>query len=486
VAREAIDQPRTLAKNTAFLLAAQIVARASGFILAIVITRSLGAAGLGIYATAMAVYSAAQRAGMAGTGTYLVREMAKDPSRAGHLVVHVSAVSLVVTAVLTTGLLLVVPLLGYSGELEQSVMIGVLAIIPRILNAIQSNAFVAWGDTRFQPVVTLFGAVAMISASLAVLVAGGSVVGVVAVFVGIEYLKVLVWYALINRYIVRLRWRVDPRVAVGMFWEMRTFTASSILNAFFSGPEIIILSVLASEREVGYYSATLKLVELWIILPAIFMSNVYPLLARSFHAADARFARLQTTSLRLLLATSLPVSLGLAAAAPQIIQAVYGPGFDPSVDQLRLMAANVALFALLEVFWRVLSARDRHGAVVRSQLISIPVRLGAGFLLISQFGALGAALATTIGIGLHVAILIVSARRSGAPFGLAGSGRTFVAAIGMGAAVWALSAHAPIVVLILAGVVAYVALLAVLRAVQPEDRAMLRQVLRRKAAPAAP
>jgi O-antigen/teichoic acid export membrane protein len=484
VAHEAIDQPRKLAKNTAFLLAAQIVARASGFILAVVITRSLGAAGLGIYATAMAVYSSAQRAGMAGTGTYLVREMAKDSSRAGHLLVHVSAVSLVVTGTLTAGLLLLVPFLGYSGELELSVMIGVFAVIPRILNAIQSNAFVAWGDTRFQPLVTLVGAIAMITTSLAVLVAGGSIAAVVAVFVAIEYLKVLVWYALINRHIVRLRWRVQPRVALGMFWEMRTFTASSILNAFFSGPEIILLSVLASEREVGYYSATLKVIELWSLLPAVFMSNVYPLLARSFHRADGRFPKLQATSIRILLAISLPIAVGLAAVAPQIIGLLYGSGFDRSVDGLRLMAANVVLFALLEVFWRVLSARDRHGDVVRSQLISIPVRLGTGFVLMSEFGSVGAALATTAGIGLHVAILIVMARRSGAPVALASSLRTLVASLAMGAAVWALAPYVPLVPLIAVGAVAYVGLLLLVRALPPEDRALARQVFTRKARPA--
>ncbi len=480
MARDTGGASKNLARNTAFLLVNGIVSRFSGLAITFVIARSLGADGIGVYATAMAIYQVGQYAGAAGTGTYLQREMGKDPSKAGPLIVHLSIIGLAVTGTLVTVVQLIVPFLGYSPELQTGVSIVIFGIIARVLNSIQSNAFIAWGDTRFQPVVGLLGSGLMVTVSLSLLAAGFGITSILITFVAIGYLQVLVWYFLINRYIVRLRWRVQPRKAASLFWEMKTFTASSLLNAFFTRPEIILLSVLSSEREAGYFAATVKVIELWTIVPSVFLNNVFPLLSRSFHVQDGRFASIQTKSTRLMLAFALPITVGLFVAAPKIIPAFYGPDFDPAIDQLRLIAPNIFLYVLMEVFWRVLSARDRHGSVVRSQVLSIPVRIVTAYLLILHFDAAGAAVATTIGFSVHLAILMVSARRSGAVIGLASSWRFLLAALAMGGVLWAVQPYAPLAVLVVVGMVAYTAAVVVLRALPAEDREMLRRLSPRR------
>ena len=76
----------------------------------------------------MAVYGLLAVAGEAGTTSYLVREIARDPDSHRPVRRQPLAARLAAGVVLTVGALLVVPQLGYGTELEHATQIAVLAL----------------------------------------------------------------------------------------------------------------------------------------------------------------------------------------------------------------------------------------------------------------------------------------------------------------------------------------------------------------------
>lgn len=468
---------RGVLRNSAVLAVAKGLERVTGFAVALLVASTLGVEGLGVYAVAWAIYGVIAIAGDAGTTVYLVREISRDPSRTAAYTVHLSVVALAAAGTLMLIAQLVVPHLGYSPTLETSVSVVLLAILPRILNAVQEAVFIAHGRVAFETLTRLVSSIAYVLLAAWLLAQGHGVPALLRAFVAIEYAVAVVYFVLISRYIVRLRPRFDWRLAVRLLGEMKAFAASSALAALFARPEIIILSLLATERQAGLYSAALRIAELPLVLPEVFMANVFPLLSQTFRTAESRFAAWQATAVRAVLAFSLPLAACSFAAAGGIVTLVFGDEFGPAAPILRILALNLVLFSLISVFWRSLVARDRQGTNVAVQALMVVVRLGAAVALVVPLAAVGAAIASAVSGLMHLILLVVATARSGAPSQiLRAAWRYALAAAAAGLCVWLAGRWLPTVFALAAGVVVYLAAALVVGAVTPEDRAQLRRL----------
>jgi O-antigen/teichoic acid export membrane protein len=474
-----VSQARIVFRNTAVLAGARIIERTSGLLLALLITRHLGAAALGIYATAVAYFGLIQLAGESGSTNLLIRELSKVRERTASYVVHTSIMALTFSIVVMAIALLVIPHLGYGRDLQRSLELIVLAVAPGTLNTIQEAVFIAHQRVEFETITTFVSSSALVALSFALVEGGHGVVSVVFAFVVLEYAVTFVYFVLISRYIARLRFEFHWELAKEILREMKTFAGSSIVAGIFARPEIVILSLVATEAQVGYYSGTLKIVDLFQFIPQVYMTNVFPLLSRSFHAVDGRARELQDLSLKYLLAFGLPVAAGLATAAPRIIEAFYGDEFGNGILLLRILSINVILYCTNAVFWRVLAARGRQDIVLRVQVVTAATRIAGGIGIISALRALGAAL-TAPGVLVIQAVLFMRGMRrtETAPSNLLGlSWRFALAAAVMGAFVLAVMPVLSLWLIVPLAACVYCVLLVVFRAFSSSEMEVFRTLL---------
>lgn len=444
-----MSETRGILRNTGILGAARLIERAGNLVVAFFISRHGGAAALGTYATAMAYFQLIATMGEMGWTNLLIREISRDRSRTNNYLLHAGVMATLLSAAGMAIAWVVIPRLGYSDELRLGLLVVVLAILPGVLNTVQEAVFVAHQRVEFETLTTLGSTVVTVVLSAMLLSHGYGVVSLIVVFVVTEYAATLVYFFLIHRRISPIRLQWSTAVARHLVRELRAFTGSSLLGAAFARPEVIILSLVATEREAGYYIAALKLVELWQFIPQVYMVNVFPVLSRSYHVSDGRAQEIQTRAMTCLLALGLPVSVGLAVGARPIIMTLYGAGFASSVLLLRLLAVAVVLSCMHSVLWRVLAARGEQGRVLRVQVVSLLFRLGGGIALIATIKSLGAAMVLPVSMALHVVLLALAVNRDGTPVGITSSVRPFAASaalMGAVAAVLSISASLPVVV----------------------------------------
>lgn len=408
------DGTRRVLRNTAALTAARIVERGATLVLALLVAAALGADGLGAYSVAMALLTTIGLFGESGTTMYLIRELARTPERTGSYVVHLSVVVGALSCVIAAATVLVVGHVGYAPEMASAVAVVALALPGRTLNSIQEAAFVAHGRTELEAITTFVTTSLYVAVSAWLLHTGHGVATVLAAYVVLEYVSTITYFVLIRRFIGPLPLRFAPRLARRLLWDMRSFAGSSALAALLSRPEVLLLSAMATPAQVGYYGAAVRVAEVWQFVPQVFMNNVYPLLSRSFHRHDGRFAAIQRKATQAVLAYTLPLTGGLLAAAPQIVPALFGERFAPAVALLRILGLNITFAALSSVFWRSLAARGRQDQVLRVQIAMVGVRLGGGALLIAVAGAAGAAWSSSLASALTFVLLAAATLLSGA------------------------------------------------------------------------
>lgn len=172
------------------------------------------------------------------------------------------------------------------------------------------------------------------------------------------------------------------------------FAAATALAAIYFRVSMVLLSLISSAQQTGYFGASFRVIETLLAVPNLIVTAAFPIFARA--ARDDR-ARLGYAVQRLFEASIVVggwIVLLLLVGAPLIIDVVAGPDFAPSADVLRIQAAALFVtFAGAPFGYALLSLR-RH----RELLIITGAGLAGNIVLVSILasaeGANGAAAAT--------------------------------------------------------------------------------------------
>ncbi len=471
-------------KNTAIMAASQAIQRIGSLLLAFFVARLLHASGLGVYAAAMAIYELVAVTGEMGVTNLLVREVGKDRSNTNRYLFHLGVMSGAVSGILMLIFLLLLPHLGYTPELNAAMHIVIVAMIPATLNSIQEGIFVAHQRVEFVTLTNSIATLLNIIVSLYLLLTGYGILSLIVAYVIAQCAVTVCYLFLIHRFISPLHWEFDFHFALDLLHEIKTFAALAILAAFFSRPEVIILTLVSTVTQAGYYSAALRVFNITQLVPQIYMTNVFPVLARAYHVSDNSPETMQDQSTKYVAVFTLPIAVGIAVAAGPIIRLLYGPGFESAVPVLQVLAINIPLSAFFAILWRVLFARQRQDQVLKAMAVSTGLELVGDFVLISRGGALGAAIAATAISLVYSLLLMFFIQRDGSrtrPLQL--TWRFGAAAGGMGIVMWAIglaigtSGPLSVVLLVPAALISFALLVYLLRAFSPEDLAFVEEFL---------
>jgi O-antigen/teichoic acid export membrane protein len=186
---------------------------------------------------------------------------------------------------------------------------------------------------------------------------------------------------------------IDTREWRQMVGRILPYSAAVVLSVVYFQIAQIMVSVLSSSTETGYFGVSFRVLAAFTTLPPLLVSTSLPLLARAARDDAERFGYASRRLAETMLIAGCGLALALFLGAGFAVPLIAGPGFGPSVEVLRILA-----FALLGTF--VIGARgyallslDRLRAMLVSNAIALTVVVAAGVPLISGYGADGAAIA---------------------------------------------------------------------------------------------
>jgi O-antigen/teichoic acid export membrane protein len=400
-----MNQPQLIFRNTAALGCARMLERGTSALLSFFVARFLGAPALGVYSAAIVFLTIISLVAEIGSATFVTREIARDRSQTAKYVVHFGLVTLVMSGAVTGVACVVVAHLNYSAVLRSSMYVIMFATLPAVLKIIQEAVFLAHQRAEFIIYSTIPAAIFNLVASLSLLHQGYGIVSIVLVFTLTQYVTAVLYLLFLSRRVCRLSCHFDIRFAWTLLGQVKAFSGSSILGGLLARPEVMILSLFGNDAQIGFYSASLRIVDLWALIPETYMKNVLPVLSYCHNADRVKSQALVEQCIRYLSAISLTLTCVIYVAARPLVFLLYGPAFGPSVLLLRMMACCIPLAFLFELFWRVLVARNQQGLMLRAQFVIAPLRLAGGYVLVARLASTGAALAVFSFLAAHVLLL---------------------------------------------------------------------------------
>jgi O-antigen/teichoic acid export membrane protein len=457
--------------RTASLVGGMLLALASTPLL----IRHLGDADFGRYAAVLAIVTIVAGLMDGGITTVALRELSirKDAGERARLMSDLLGMRLVLSV---AGIAVGVGFAAIAGYGETLVVGTALAGVGVVLTSTQGLvAAVLQSSLRFGWAALIELARQLISTLLvvALVLAGASLLWFLAVPVPAG-LAALVLTAVIVRGAIGLRPSFRPRRWLPLVRDTLVFAVAIAVNTLYFRVTLVILSLVGTAQQTGYFAISYRIVEVLILVPALLVGAAFPIISRAAHNDRDRFAFATGRMFELAVMVGALMSLCLMLVAPFAIEVLVGRSDHPSVAVLQIQsAALLASFVAAGTGFPLLSMR-RHRETLWANCISLVLVLVLALTLASAYGARGAAVAAIAAdFALAAANTVLLMRRGGPRLPLSAVPVALVAAVAGFVAGRLVGIHP--MVEVVAGGVTFLAVLVVLRRFPPELRELLRR-----------
>lgn len=204
-----------------------------------------------------------------------------------------------------------------------------------------------------------------------------------------------------------VRWRprafID-RESVRELWSFaRGLTGYNILDFWSRNADNLLLARFASQADLGNYNRAYTLMKLPVIQMNTMMTRVlFPALTR-LRDDRPRLGRAWLRALAASTAVVAPVSIGMAVAAPAMVEVLFGRRWLGMVTLLELLAASALPQTLTTTVGGLLRATGATTALFRLGVLTSVMSLAA-MLIGLPWGAVGVATALTVKFYLEVLV----------------------------------------------------------------------------------
>jgi len=171
--------------------------------------------------------------------------------------------------------------------------------------------------------------------------------------------------------------------------------------------DTIMLSVISGNQEVGLYSASYKIYEGPVLIPAIIGTVFMPPLARLFIENKNEFMSLFEDGLKYIIIAAIIVGINGILLSEPIILLTFGEQFIDSVNTLKILLAGMVFVFTIYFLQTVMISIDMQKILLYISLLGLAMNVIVNLILIPSYGQIGAAIATISVEGLICIILCV-------------------------------------------------------------------------------
>lgn len=172
----------------------------------------------------------------------------------------------------------------------------------------------------------------------------------------------------------------------------------SIATSIYINLDTVMLGYLTDEREVGLYTASIRIVKIVVVLVTtlgfVLIPRISYYIENGKHEEFRRIAKMSSNFTFLL---GFPSMVGLFILAPEIILAFAGEDFFEATTAMRILVPIILVLSYSNFTGiQILYPHSKEKIVLISVLIGAVVNISLNFLLIPKYGYEGAAVATLI------------------------------------------------------------------------------------------
>jgi polysaccharide transporter, PST family len=191
-------------------------------------------------------------------------------------------------------------------------------------------------------------------------------------------------------------WKWNFSAAKNLLREGLPLIFSGFAIMIFMKIDLVMLGQMMGDKEVGIYSAAVRISEIWYFIPGAIVSSVAPAIYAAKEESESLYYKRITQLLRLLACISLAISIPMTFLSDKIITVMFGSGY---IEAGPILAVHIwtSLFVFMGIAtspWFI--AEGLNNVSLGKTLLGAILNIILNFLLIPKYSGMGAAIATII------------------------------------------------------------------------------------------
>jgi O-antigen/teichoic acid export membrane protein len=380
--------------NSLVQVVSKLLSTLFGLLAIALAARYLGASGFGRYSTVVAfasIFAIIADLGLTLVTSQIINKEGADETKILSNLFAFRLVSAVLIMLPAPFLALLMP---YGVEVKQVIWLACFAFFLTALNQIFVGLFQKHLRTDKIAVAEVLSRLLMAILMYLTVRGDWGLSGVLWATAGANLLSFLLHWSL-SRVYAPITWRFDKEIWVQIMAKSWPLLTTIILNLIYLKADIIILSLLKTEQEVGLYGAAYKIVDVLVSLPFMFAGILLPILVS--HWSKGRKTDYQKVWQKFFDYSAmivLPLVAGGIVLAEPIMRLVAGADFAGAGSVLRILMLAVGAVFMSCFYSHTMVSWEKQKRLIIYYLLTAVTALPLYLILINRYSYYGAAWAT--------------------------------------------------------------------------------------------
>jgi PST family polysaccharide transporter len=174
------------------------------------------------------------------------------------------------------------------------------------------------------------------------------------------------------------------------------FAITGALGLLLTNTDILIISWMRSASEVGIYSAAIRVIQIFYLVPSILQLTTLPLFSRLANRDDQKFRTTLERVVGAIFLISIPLALGGAILGTQVMALVFGDAYRPGGMAFTILMLTMLVDFPATIISGAIFAYDHQKSLIVTSAIGGIANVALDLALIPPFGIVGSAVATLI------------------------------------------------------------------------------------------
>lgn len=404
-------------ENSGWLIGDKILRMGVGLLVGVWVARYLGPTQYGIMSYAASLVGLAGAVAGLGIDSIVIRDLVRHPDRSDHYLGTTFVLRFVFGLLCYVGVLATAAIIKPDDLLTQ-VIVAVLGWT-LVINAfdVADLWFQSKVMSKYVVVAKSIGFLVAAAVRIALILSHASLLAfaiVTLVEIALGGIALLYAYSRVGAGVGK--WKFQLPVAKELLTSGWPLLLGAIVAMVSFRIDQVMLGQLRDAEELGFYSAAVRVAELWFFIPTAIVGSVFPNIVRVKETDEAEFYRRLQRLFNFLAFLGYAVAIPVTFLAPFVIGVLYGDAYAAAAPMLVLLIWSDLFINLAVARGAYLYAMNWVWVLFWVNVVAAVVNVALNLFLIPLYGGLGAAIASCVSywVSAHgVCYLIRPVRRCG-------------------------------------------------------------------------
>jgi len=397
-------------KNTGYLTVGQAISQGISLVGAFYIPRLLGPEQYGIYQSALAYVALFTIFTMTGLSRVMTRECAqriKESRKIIESLVGLANFFSLTATLLSIGLVF---LIGYDHVLQIYIVIFSFSLLFKGLGVSINSIFESHEDFKNLALILCLQNSLLVIGSIIIIKIGYGVMTLILFRLVLELAMLLFKYRISRRHLIFNPW-TGVKIIKKYIRPGINFSLLGFMNFLSGRVDLVMLSLLATPKQVGIYALAYRIVQKGLIMRRSIAQGFFPRYAKKFKEGGIKTRMLWRHTLFILIPSLLVIILTLLGSEYVIVN-IVGTAYSDSVAIINLLVVFLILRYLCLPWALYLQTGGHERLLVYAGALAGLLNISLNLIFFKLYGVVGIAYSTLVVEGLRLlgVLFLVKAR----------------------------------------------------------------------------